>query len=167
MSRAKILFTCILVLSALVVVHDMLGRFTRITSPAGIFIPVLAIVGAWCLVGGWIGWHLVQILGERMGRLYWPKQTVIPPPLYFLTESYEQQGRIAEALQEYQKIIRYHPGELQAHIGQLRCHAILGLPPLRLWKIYKHSFRQLESDREKQLLTQEFEKLNTSAAESR
>jgi tetratricopeptide (TPR) repeat protein len=159
MSRRKILFTCVLVLSALLVVYDMLIRYSRITNPAGIFIPVLLMMAAWCFVGGWIGWNIVQVLGERMSRLYWPKETVVPPPLYFLTESYEQQGRIGEALQEYQKILRYHPQELQAYVGQLRCQAALGLPPSRLWKLYDRSFRMLESDVEKQILTREYEKL--------
>jgi hypothetical protein len=97
MNRTKMLFIGVLVLSAVLVVYDMLGRFSRITSPAGIFIPVLAIAGACCLLGGWIGWHVVQMLGERMGRLYWAKQTVIPPPLYYLTESYEKVQAMAAA----------------------------------------------------------------------
>ena len=166
MSRTKILFACVLVLSALLIAYDGLVRFTRTTSAAAIFLPVLVIVGAWILVGGWIGWRIVQMLGERMGRLYWPKETVVPPPLYFLTESYERQGRNRDALHEYEKILRYHPQELQAHIKRLRCCAIMGMDPLGLWKIYGKSFKQLESDSEKQLLTQEYEKINPVPAKS-
>jgi len=42
----------------------------------------------------------------------------------------------------------------------------MGMDPLGLWKIYGKSFKQLESDSEKQLLTQEYEKINPVPAKS-
>lgn len=78
---------------------------------------------------------IAAFLAEPFAELYMPKGEVIPPPLYYLVEKYESEGRFDEALAEYQKILRYHPQDYPAHEGRMRL-AVHGLRDVDLARNY-------------------------------
>jgi|GEM_PF-2136844 len=136
-------------------------------------LPFLAILGAltvWCLSragtgsGGHLGvfaWMLfafaafipmailvarpiAEFLASPVDQLYMPKGEVIPPPPWYLIEKYEKEVRFAEALEEYAKVLHYHPQEYPAHEGriQLAIHNLRDVDLAR--KFYLESLRTLQ-----------------------
>jgi hypothetical protein len=61
-----------------------------------------------------------EFIGTWVSRFYMPAATGIPPVSYLLAERYELEHQWEKSLAEYQKIIRYHPKELPAHLGRMR-----------------------------------------------
>jgi hypothetical protein len=92
-----------------------------------------------------VAYPIATFLAEPFARLYMPKGEVVPPPLYYLVEKYELEGRIGEALTEYQKILHYHPQEYPAHEGRMKL-AIHGLRDVELArKYYRESQARLKN----------------------
>lgn len=82
-----------------------------------------------------VAYPIAAFLAEPFVRLYMPKGEVVPPPLYYLVEKYELEGRIDEAHAEYLKILQYHPQEYPAHEGRMRL-AVHGLRDVELARKY-------------------------------
>ncbi|NJK92149.1 MAG: hypothetical protein HC904_10150 [Blastochloris sp.] len=89
---------------------------------------------------------IAEFLSLPFERLYMPSARVIPPPPWFLIEKYELEGRVVEAMEEYAKVLRYHPQEFQAHVGRMKL-AVHGLRDLKLARdYYKKSLTNLEDE---------------------
>lgn len=89
---------------------------------------------------------IAEFVASPMDQLYNPPGEVIPPPLHYLIEKYEKEGRIAEAMNEYAKVLRHHPQEYPAHERRLRLavHALRDLPMAR--RFYQESLHTLTHD---------------------
>lgn len=87
-----------------------------------------------------VAFPIASFLAEPFARLYMPKDEVVPPPLYYLVEKYELEGRFDEAHAEYLKILQYHPQEYPAHEGRMKL-AVHGLRDVELARIYYRESR--------------------------
>lgn len=85
-------------------------------------VPWPLIVGALALIASLLGIApdlarpLAAYLGDLAGRLFFPEARFSRPPLsYRLAEFYTREGRIGEAVEQYEGIIRHYPGERRAY----------------------------------------------------
>lgn len=70
---------------------------------------------------------LGRFLSSIFESLFWPTDTYLPPPLFKLAAWYVEQGRYAEALAEYEKILKHHRHNSDAYRGLLYVlHACMG-----------------------------------------
>jgi tetratricopeptide (TPR) repeat protein len=90
--------------------------------------PYLAVgygaAGLACMVAA-MGFFFVPVSQWALGlvdALFMPAGTYTAPALYKLPEWYISQGRYADALGEYEKILKNHPRDLAAYEGQLYVH---------------------------------------------
>lgn len=136
-------------LSMSIAIFDAFRRASYVTHWSGMTVPYLMLIMCYIIPAAWIGWHLTQILGERVSRLYWPRETVIPPPLYYLIELHLKRGDLDKALFEYEKILHYHPEELQAHLGRLELMAAIQSSSQQIEKVYLKSFKALKAEEDR------------------
>ncbi|MDR1146333.1 MAG: hypothetical protein LBK71_09395 [Verrucomicrobiales bacterium] len=149
----------LLKLAVLALAVTLMVRFLKNPiSYAGIANLVM-LAGVWIVIGAWLGRRVAGWLGERAGRLYWPADQVVPPPPYFLIELYLRRGDLALALAEYEKILRYHPGELSAHQGRLKMLAALDQAPAKIEKAYLRSLRVMTFDDDRAALRRCYEQI--------
>lgn len=67
-----------------------------------------------------VAFPISEMIGTWVSRFFMPAATGIPPVSYVLAERYELERQWEKSLNEYQKIIHYHPKELPAHLGRMR-----------------------------------------------
>jgi tetratricopeptide (TPR) repeat protein len=78
--------------------------------------------GGFLLIGAGAGillFPLSQVVSSYFESLFWPSDLGVAPALHKLPEWYLQEGRYADALVEYEKMIRNHPRMMEAHQGLL------------------------------------------------
>lgn len=82
---------------------------------------VTMIIGGIFFAGGagFIIWPLGRLMVSAFEAIFWPQDNYKAPANYKLPEWYCQQGRYAEALEEYEKIVQNYPRELDGWIGLL------------------------------------------------
>lgn len=130
------------VLSGLMVWTSGLGGNGGILGAFGATLLTLGLFITACII---IAPPIAAFLAEPFARLYMPKGEVVPPPLYYLVEKYEVEGRLGEALTEYQKILQYHPQDYPAHEGRMKL-AVHGLRDVDLARqYYRESRTRLEN----------------------
>lgn len=84
---------------------------------------------------------IAGFLGDCWATLFFPEARFNKPTLsYTLADFYFEQGRHAEALAEYQKIIRHYPDERLAYLGLISLCRLTGAR--RLAEKYERRFRK-------------------------
>ncbi|NJK93087.1 MAG: hypothetical protein HC904_15470 [Blastochloris sp.] len=58
-------------------------------------------------------------LSSLFEGIFWPADRSVAPAQHKLPEWYIRQGRYAESQAEYEKMVKNHPNELEAHMGLL------------------------------------------------
>ncbi len=82
---------------------------------------ITMIIGAIFFAGGagFVIWPVGRLMVSAFEAIFWPQDNYKAPANYKLPEWYCQQGRFAEALEEYEKIVQNYPHELDGWIGLL------------------------------------------------
>ena len=153
------LFTGLLMLAMTVIVIDGGIRMFKIKNPVVAVFQFFIMFVAYLVIAIWLGRLLSRWVGEKSSHLFWPATTVVPPPLYYLIEFYVERGHWERVLFEYEKILKYHPYELRAHLGRLETMAILKRAPSEIEKVYRKSFKELASNEALLLLNETYEKI--------
>lgn len=71
---------------------------------------------------------LSRLFVESLMKIFLPAHHYSPPPLYSLPEKYLKEKRTEEAIQEYRKILHYHPTELPAYLALIKIYHSLNCP---------------------------------------
>jgi tetratricopeptide (TPR) repeat protein len=88
---------------------EMLGAFGRcVFGMAGLIASVVIVAPEFI---PWIASPFLRLLDT----IYLPSATEPPPVDYTLARFYRKRGRLDEAVQEYEKIVHYHPREVAAY----------------------------------------------------
>ncbi len=100
-----------------------------------------------------------EFIGTWVSRFYMPAATEIPPVSYVLAEQYELEHKWEKSLNEYQKIIHYHPKELPAHLGRMRV-ILRGFNDAKAAEsFFRKSRRRFQEQESLDTLHQEWERL--------
>lgn len=102
---------------------------------------------------------IAEVIGIWVSRFYMPAATGIPPLSYVLAERYELERQWEKSLNEYQKIIHYHPKELPAHLGRMRV-ILRGFDDSKQAEsCFRKSQQQFKDQESRDALHQEWERL--------
>ena len=93
---------------------DMLGAFARCLLGMAALITSVVIVSP-----DVIPWAVSPLL-HLLDSIYLPSATEPPPVDYTLARFYRKRGRLEESVQEYGKIVHYHPREAAAYVEGIR-----------------------------------------------
>ncbi|MDD5261565.1 MAG: hypothetical protein PHD76_06910 [Methylacidiphilales bacterium] len=96
---------------------------------------------------------IAEYLGEFAGRLYMPITKVTPQPLWYLVEYLLEKERYEDALEEYNKILHYHPQELRAHLGRLELLIVHYRDFDAAQKAFRNSLKKLKEPKDRDALT--------------
>lgn len=100
-----------------------------------------------------------EVIGTWVSRFYMPAASGIPPVSYILAERYELELQWEKSLNEYQKIIHYHPKELPAHLGRMRV-ILRGFDDSKQAEsCFRKSQQQFQDQESRDALHQEWERL--------
>jgi len=81
------------------------------------------------------------LAGECFGSIFFPNTRFQKPPLsYLLANLYYKEMRYEDALEEYQKIIRYYPNERTAYLELISICQLIG--ETKLARKYLHRFKR-------------------------
>ncbi len=84
---------------------------------------------------------IAEYIGECWGNLFFPSARFHKPPLsYILADHYNNQERYAEAIIEYQKILRFYPKERKANVELITLCKKIG--EAKLAEKYERRFRK-------------------------
>jgi tetratricopeptide (TPR) repeat protein len=88
---------------------------------------------------------LAHVISSYFESLFWPSDLGVAPALHKLPEWYLQEGRYADALAEYEKMIRNHPRMPEAYQGLLYVlYACMG-DTVSADKRYRKGLRKISS----------------------
>ena len=102
-------------------------------------------IGALILVAREAAPWLAEQFSMPFLEVYFPNLNFPKPPLsYTLAHHYRDQGRLEDAAEQYQKIIRYYPGEEAAYVELLKVAEQMEDRKLgeRYTELYQRRFRQ-------------------------
>ena len=106
-----------------------------------------------------VAFPISEFIGTWVSRFYMPAAKGIPPLSYILAERYELERQWEKSLNEYQKIIHYHPKELPAHLGRMRV-ILRGFNDAKVAENYfRESQKQIEEQELRDTLSKEWEEL--------
>jgi hypothetical protein len=106
-----------------------------------------------------VAFPIAEAIGTWVSRFYMPAASGIPPVSYILAGRYEFERQWEKSLNEYQKIIRYHPKELPAHLGRMRV-ILRGFEDAKLAESYfRKSQKQFQEQESCDTLSKEWDKL--------
>jgi hypothetical protein len=106
-----------------------------------------------------VAFPIAEAIGTWVSRFYMPAASGIPPVSYILAGRYEFERQWEKSLNEYQKIIRYHPKELPAHLGRMRV-ILRGFEDAKLAESYfRESQKQFQEQESCDTLSKEWDKL--------
>jgi tetratricopeptide (TPR) repeat protein len=115
-----------------------------------------------------VAFPIAEVIGIWVSRFYMPAASGIPPVSYILAVRYELERQWEKSLNEYEKIIHYHPNELPAHLGRMRV-TLRGFDDAKLAEsYYRKSQKQFKEQESCDTLSKEWEKMcaEQSACES-
>ena len=90
-----------------------------------------------------VRWAAMPIQHVLTGLLF-PSQSETPPADYKLPRFYRRQSRHEEAVEQYWKIVRYHPDELTAYVEGIEA-AIAAEAPETAAKFHRSGLRHLRN----------------------
>ena len=93
---------------------------------------------------------LVAVIVYPVGNLFWPDERGVPPPLHKLAEWHLRHGRVDDAVREYEKMIKYHPGETAAHGALYWIHTHLRPDEEQAASVRKRALKKLKSEEDRQ-----------------
>ncbi len=96
---------------------------------------------------------LAQWLAEPMGSLFWPRRYYAKPqPIYGIPQSRRAQGRLEEALAEYEKIAAAHPDEVRPWLEMIAIAVHDLRDPTRADAICRQGLAYLKKEADRELL---------------
>jgi tetratricopeptide (TPR) repeat protein len=129
------------------------------SSAIGAFPWLLLAAAMLIIVAVLVAFPIAEVIGTWVSRFYMPAASGIPPVSYILAERYELERQWEKSLNEYQKIIDYHPKELPAHLGRMRV-ILRGFEDVKLAESYfRKSQKQFQEQESCDTLSKEWEKL--------
>ena len=87
--------------------------------------------------------------------LIFPGGTIVPPADYRLARQYRKQWRYCESVDEYFKILEYHPEELDAYLEGMATATEARAPKTRQ-RFYRMGLRKLQNTSDRQQLEEAF-----------
>lgn len=109
---------------------------------------VLLLVGAGCLAPALVGW-IARPFTAFIDSVFHPRQRADKPPVNLeLPAYYERQSRFEDALEEYRKIVRFHPEEPAGWQGVIRLLREPFHAPKEAEKIRRKAVRRFRSQPE-------------------
>lgn len=112
-----------------------------------------------------VAWPLAEFLSIPFQRIYFPHVEDKPAPAYQLAEWYLQQLRFEEALQEYHKIVRYHPRELVARCIEIELLVAKFGEYSRARRSFRRGMRMAREQNDRAQLTNAYQNALAKAAE--
>jgi hypothetical protein len=106
---------------------------------------------------------VINLILQPFMNMLFPEESYVPPPIYTLPEMYLRQDRPAEAAAEYEKMIRNHPGEVNAHIFLIEVALTRLNDPHRAEKAHKHGLHKIKDEADRKLMTDWYEALKQGA----
>jgi hypothetical protein len=119
------------------------------------------IVGVGLMVVGamFMARSIINIIIQPFMGMLFPDETYVPPALYSLPEMYLRQDRAADAAAEYEKILKHHPDEANAHIFLIEVALTRLKDPHRAEKTHRHGMRKIKDETQRKLMTDWYEAL--------
>jgi tetratricopeptide (TPR) repeat protein len=127
-------------------------------------IVTMIIGGVFFAVGaGFVIWPVGRLMVTAFEAIFWPEDSYKSPANYKLPEWYCQQGRYAEALDEYEKIIENYPHELDGWVGMLNVSVYYMGDVGTGEKIYRRALHALTGEADRQAVQEHYTAIATGA----
>ena len=152
---ARWLIAAVLLFAALRMLHGAMRSDNSLAVLGQLLVGMAMLVAAPIVVRPTLARWAAAPINALLDSIYLPTTTEPPPVDYTLAHLYRRQRRYAESLEEYRKIIHYHPQEVGAYLEGIQTAFAWEAPEMAA-QIYRRGRRRLRTPADQEVLREAF-----------